>query len=161
MANFKLRSNLEYRKGSRVVFAYAGLTTFDQNGETEVELKDEEELNEFLSSYPDMAVASADGGDEDKNTDIHPNVQENELGKSEDEKNDIGGANEPDISGQNSTTVVEGAGSANDLATQLEALKLPELKQLASDSGFPEEAWKQLKKEELKAYLTSKLQPQA
>jgi hypothetical protein len=159
MQKFTLRSNDENRKNTSVVFPFAGVTSFNESGIAEVELKDEEELQHILKSIEDLYVPK-EGSEE--GSEINPQVQDNELGKSEDEKNDIGGdsSDGSEFTGQ-SQSHDAGAGSSGDLASQLEALKLPELKQLASDSGFPEEEWKALKKEELKAYLSSKLQPQA
>jgi hypothetical protein len=59
------------------------------------------------------------------------------------------------------TTPDAGNEGTQDIAATLQDLKLAELKQLASDSGFPEAEWSELKKKELQAYLLSKLQPQS
>lgn len=135
MAKIKLHSSLEHRKNSKTVMIHSGVTEFNENGETEVDLTDEQ-LADVLASYEDLSLPvekSDTTGDE-----IQHQVDTNELGKSEDESNDIGAAEEED----------------NDLTSPLHGMKLEELKALAAESGFPEEEWKSLKKAELKAYLT-------
>lgn len=157
MAKYTLQSNLENRKNSKVVLPHSGVTVFNEQGIAEVELENESHLAHLLNSIEDLSVYDPNKKeDEDK---LEEQTEDQDLGKSVDEENDLGGGSENfDITGENQNT---DAGSTGDLASQLEALKLSELKQLASDSGFPEEEWKAFKKEELKAYLSSKLLPQA
>jgi hypothetical protein len=81
---------------------------------------------------------------------IQPQVEENELGKSEDENNDIGGGQE-----ENEDNIT---GVANAAPTSLiDGLNMPDLKALAETSGFDKTEWENLNKKDLKAYLKGKL----
>jgi hypothetical protein len=146
MAQFTLYST--ERKNSKVILLHSGETSFNEQGVAVVELESEAQLQDMLNCYTDLQEVPT--GEPLKNQ-----TNENELGKSKDEDNDLGG-------NQEDPNDITGSTASNDeVAAQLDALSLPDLKQLATDSGFPAEEWATLKKAELKTYLASKLQPQA
>lgn len=179
MQKFKLQSNEPYRKKSKVVVIHAGVIEFDHEGVAEVEVHSEEHFGDILNSLPD---AFAHAPEEPKGDPIKPQTDEDEIGKSGDDENDLGGADDENAFTGESEVVITGANESGSTETTtpdneateesnslesdtvdgtLQNLKLAELKQLAADSGFPEAEWIELKKKELQAYLLSKLQPQA
>jgi hypothetical protein len=168
MSIYKLKTSAEYKFGAKNLIPYGGEVEFDKEGNFEVELKDDSELElllndvpdfynpnkienikhiveeEDLNNNPELKEAGIEKGDEIE-IPILPQTEENELGKSEDEKNDIG---KPDEDEEDSEVGV---------ADTLDKLSVGELRSLAKESGFPEEEWKQLGKVELRNYLKDKL----
>jgi hypothetical protein len=162
MAEFKLKTSAKNKFGNRYHIPYAEpqVIEIDKEGNFTATLKDEDELSLLLNEVPDFKLAGGKElitvteediinngivglkpGDKVIAEPIEPQTldNENEIGKSEDEKNDIGKPNE---------------GEGLDI---LEKSNMPELKQIAKDSGFLEDEWKSLNKVQLKEYLKSKL----
>jgi hypothetical protein len=149
MPKFKLQTSAKYKFGVKNLIAYAGEVSFDEQGIIEVDLP-EEQVQDLLKDIPDFSIHSIG-----KEVDgvfvyepIQPQVEENELGKSEDEKNDIGKDEEDTFTGAADNTAP---------TTLLDDLNMPDLKALAEGSGFDKAEWENLNKKDLKAYLKGKL----
>lgn len=84
MAKIQLQSAI--RKNSTVVLLHSGVTEFDHQGKTEVDVTDEQ-LQDMLDTYDDLS----DGSQE-----IKHQVDVNTLGKSADDENNIGGTEDSD-----------------------------------------------------------------
>ncbi len=126
----KLKTSAKHRFGQTNVLPAAGETKFDESGYAEVEVASTDDLAWLLQSIPDLSEVDENGDP------IKPQTDTNELGKSGDEDNDIGG----------------GKDAGDDILT---GLNMPDLKELAKD--FPAEEWEKLNKPELKKYLKAKL----
>jgi hypothetical protein len=158
---FKIRTFATHKFGQTNVLPYAGEVKFDNEGIATIDVPGENELNYLLEGIPDLAaylgedtiehtvdtiqvpVIDEPQTDTEPEVDnIEPQTEENNLGKSEDEKNDIGGLNEDET---------------NQLAELLNGKDIKELRTFATESGFPEEEWSELTKKPLREYLKNKV----
>lgn len=169
MQKFTLQSSDPNRKNTKVVLLHSGETSFNDSGEAVVEVENESQLKDILASYSDLTQV---GGKQEQpentiapnpeekeipeatnffgNTPIAPQTESQELGKSQDEKNDIGGGS-TDEDDDEST-------GEDELSKSLDEMNVESLKSLAKESGFPAEEWENLTKKPLKAYLKKKLE---
>lgn len=149
MPVYKLQTSDKRKYGTKAHIPYADpqVVEFDADGLFEATLNDTDELTSLLVDVPDFSLQ--DEPETDENADVTGELEdpiepqtdeENELGKSENEGNDIGNPDEND-----------------ELLASLDSLRMPDLKQVAEDSGFPKEQWETLNKPELKNYLKEKL----
>lgn len=148
MPVFQLQTSDRRKFNSKLHIPYAEpqVVEFDAEGKFEATLAGVDELQSLLGEVPDFSVltVSTEGNLEEGDT-LEPQTDENELGKSEDEGNDIGKPDENDDA----------------LLQSLDGLRMIDMKQVAEDSGFPKEQWETLNKPDLKNYLKEKLKAAA
>lgn len=139
MAIVKLKTEHEFKFGMRNVLLHAGEIQFSETGEFESELTNAQ-LEDLLQTYPDLSLVVEEQKEPEpvkEPEEIKPQIEKNEIGKSADEDNDIGVAEDKQE------------------LPPLDSLSLKELKEIAS--MFPEKEWNKLSKEKLKEYLKNKL----
>ena len=197
MSKFKLKTSAEYKFGQTNHIPFAGKVNFDENGITEVDLADENELILLLNAVPDLShvdgIVHTITSEDLKNNPglsehvkegetvilpIEPQVDENELGKAEEDKNDIGLKEDDNaftgeagsVKELASTLINETQDEVNETAEEINAaiqsktldeLNVQELREFAKVSEFPVAEWEALGKKDLRTYLKSKLQAAA
>lgn len=140
-----LKTTKEHKHSSTNVLPVVGEVTFSHDGKISVEVKTEEDLHLLLEALPDLFVfeEEKEGESEEAHEELEHQTVPNEIGKSQDESNDIGVAEES----------VELSASS-----LLEGKTVNQLKDLAKESGFPFEEWQSLLKAPLVEYLKAKLE---
>lgn len=175
MPKFKIKTNATHKFGQTNQVPYAGKIVFDSEGNVEVDVRDEAELDKLFAAVPDLFLPATKTEEvkvephtiTQEDLKVNPELKEagvevgeviglpletqvevNDLGVPADAGNDIG---KPD-NDQESTEELQ-----ESLESPLDSMNIQELRNLALTSGFPEAEWKEFTKVPLRAYLKAKV----
>lgn len=142
----KIQSKNDSVKSMKLIVPIDGMIVIDENGMTDVSENCAEILVTMTNDWEYV--------EEKEKKHSTKETEEKEVTDSEEEENDANGE-ETDSEDENSESEEDEEGTVS--VDELRKLTYKQLRETASEAGFPEEEWGKLKKELLVQYLMKKM----